>query len=276
MDVTEPGITWTFIAISWLTTIAVLFLAFSLLNSFLRKKTAGTILLFSSYFLIGIGAVGGALAYTLEIFGYDYVAQVLQALATIVPLVAILLIYVFSCRHILKDNEIVKSIHLIIFSGLIGFVLTVYFLAFNGVTPTTNENAWYFIDSNNPTADITNYSSRILSIIILFIQIYITVRIIIRAFILSRRTDKLIRKRGLLMIAWGLVIYVVGGAIIGLEFQINIPAVILTFWTIRKLVFLVSYVFLYLGWVMPDWFRRNIRDKTWFEMRYKEVGKFVQ
>ncbi|MCK5047022.1 MAG: hypothetical protein KAS22_10615, partial [Candidatus Heimdallarchaeota archaeon] len=50
----------------------------------------------------------------------------------------------------------------------------------------------------------------------------------------------------------------------------------LIFWMVRKILFLSSYIILYLGWIMPDWFRRRIRGKTWFEMRYKEVNRFVQ
>jgi hypothetical protein len=278
MVLLEPGLTWTYIVFSWFTTILTIGLVIALFNNFIRKKTTGTLILFTSYFIIGSAAVLGALVFNLQALTDNVIApRILQTITTMSPQLGLMLIYIFACRHILKDNEVVKSLTIMIASFVVGLVFTIYILGVYGITAPVDTDVWYAISTNNPTADLENISVSLLSILLVAVQIYINARIFIRAFVLSRRTDKEIRKRGLLLIAWGLVIYLVGGLVISLE--ISIPwesAVIpLIFWMIRKVLFLTSYVILYLGWIMPDWFRRRIRGKTWFETQYKEVSRFA-
>ena len=279
MVLIEPGITWTYIVFSWFTTILTMGLVIALFNNFVRKKTTGTLILFTAYFIIGSAAILGALVFNLQALTDNVIVpRILQTITTMSPQIGLMLIYIFACRHILKDNEVMKSLTIMIASFIVGLVFTVYILGVFGITAPVNTDVWYAISTNNPTADLENISVSLLSILLVTVQVYINARIFIRAFILSRRTDKEIRKRGLLLIAWGLVIYLVGGLVISMEIAVpwTNPVIPLIFWMIRKVLFLTSYVILYLGWIMPDWFRRRIRGKTWFEMRYKEVSRFVQ
>jgi hypothetical protein len=275
----EPGITWTYVVFSWITTAFTLGLVGALFNNFLRKKTTGTLILFASYFIIGTSAILGALVYNLQAVGIvGKVPGILQSITTLTPQIGLILIYIFACRHILKDNEVVKSLTVMFISFAIGIIFTFYLLGVYEITAPINSEVWYAISTNNPTLDLENISISLLAIILVPIQLYVNARIYVRAFVLSRRTDKEIRKRGLLLIAWGLVIYMFAGFIISMEIAIPWTTSVapLILWIIRKIGFLTSYVFLYLGWIMPDWFRRRIRGKTWFEMRYKEVSRFVQ
>jgi hypothetical protein len=271
--------TWTYVVFSWLTTGLTFGLVIALFNNFIRKKTTGTLILFTSYFIIATAAILGALVYTLQAFDFNpRVPRLLQTITTLSPQIGLVLIYIFSCRHILKDNEVVKSLTIMIISFLLGAIFNLYILGVFEITAPIDSDVWYALSTNNPTIDLENISIGILSIFLVTIQIYINARIFIRAFVLSRRTDKLIRKRGLLLIGWGLVIYLLGGLIISMEIAIpwTSSVIPLVFWMLRKIAFLTSYVFLYLGWIMPDWFRRRVRGKTWFETRYKEVSKFAQ
>ena len=279
------ALTWFYIIFSWLTVTVNIVLAGALLKNFLNKKTTGTLILFTSYLIIGISTIFGAILYTAEYFGIgmEFVG-VNQTMGTVLPVGALLLIYVFTCRHILRDNEMVKSMHLIIISVLIGFILALYFLAIFGITQPDGfifaegqSPLWYQITKTDvPNTNLFSLTIISTTLVITAIQIYINTRIIVRAFMLSRRTDKIIRKRGLQMIGWGLVIYIVAGIILALELVIPwsvgsfAPTI---FWTLRKTIFFASYVVLYLGWIMPDWFRRRLRGKTWFEMQYKTVTK---
>lgn len=279
MVLIEPGITWTYIVFSWFTTILTMGLVIALFNNFVRKKTTGTLILFTAYFIIGSAAILGALVFNLQALTDNVIVpRILQTITTMSPQIGLMLIYIFACRHILKDNEVMKSLTIMIASFIVGLVFTVYILGVLGITAPVNTDVWYAISTNNPTADLENISVSLLSVLLVIVQVYINARIFIRAFILSRRTDKEIRKRGLLLIAWGLVIYLVGGLVISMEIAVpwTNPVIPLIFWMIRKVLFLTSYVILYLGWIMPDWFRRRIRGKTWFEMRYKEVSRFVK
>ncbi|MHA1586066.1 MAG: hypothetical protein ACTSUW_01910 [Candidatus Heimdallarchaeota archaeon] len=279
MVLIEPGITWTYIVFSWFTTILTMGLVIALFNNFVRKKTTGTLILFTAYFIIGSAAILGALVFNLQALTDNVIVpRILQTITTMSPQIGLMLIYIFACRHILKDNEVMKSLTIMIASFIVGLVFTVYILGVFGITAPVNTDVWYAISTNNPTADLENISVSLLSVLLVIVQVYINARIFIRAFILSRRTDKEIRKRGLLLIAWGLVIYLLGGLVISMEIAIpwTNPVIPLIFWMIRKVLFLTSYVILYLGWIMPDWFRRRIRGKTWFEIQYKEVSRFVK
>ena len=278
---------WFYIVFSWLTLLVPIFLMGALLNNFYKKRTTGTLLLFSSYALVALGAIIGALVYTLEASGLGpRTVGVFQVFSTVMPQVALLLIYIFSCRHILKDNEVSKSLHLMITAAVLTFFGTVFMLGLfnitqgqypNFVIPEGEDPKWYhLVRTDVAGTDLTNLALSGLSVILFLVQLYYNARIIIRAFILSGRTDKIVRKRGLQMIAWGLVIYLIAGAFISMEIGIpwaqgsHAPTI---FWTFRKIFFLISYIVLYLGWIMPDWFRRRIRGKTWFEMQYKSISK---
>jgi hypothetical protein len=280
--------TWFYIVFSFLTLSVSVFLLGALLNNFFRKKTTGTLILFSSYALVALGGIFGALIYVFQVTGLGTrLTGIFQAIVTIVPQVALMIIYIFSCRHILRDNEVVKSLHTMIISGLLGFVTTIFlvglfdltpqFAGFINPDPNTISPAFYqLIRTEIAGTELYNLAVSGLSVILVLIQVYINVRIIVRAFILSRRTDKIVRKRGLQMIAWGLIIYLLAGILISLEIGVAWPAGShgpTIFWTFRKILFVASYIVLYLGWIMPDWFRRRIRGKTWFEMQYKSISK---
>ncbi|MHA1306273.1 MAG: hypothetical protein ACTSO7_04550 [Candidatus Heimdallarchaeota archaeon] len=281
------GATWFYIVFSFLTLSVSVFLMGALLNNFFRKRTTGTLILFASYALVGLGGILGALIYVFEITSINYrLIGIFQAVVTIVPQIALLIIYIFSCRHILRDNEVVKSLHVMTISGLLGFVTTVFLLGIfrltpqypNFINPDTNVTPAFYrlIRTEIAGTELYNLAVSGLSVILVLIQVYINVRIIVRAFILARRTDKLVRKRGLQMIAWGLIIYLLAGILISLEIGVDWPIGSFAptiFWTFRKILFTASYIILYLGWIMPDWFRRRIRGKTWFEMQYKSISK---
>ena len=280
------ALAWFYVIFSWVAVSMNIILMGALFRNFLRKKTTGTLILFASYLIIGIGAIIGAVDYTIEIIQINItVIGLLQSIATLLPLIGLMLIYIFSCRHILKDNEVAKALHLIVISFFVGIIFMIYLMAVLNLTPQFNDYilppgetaAWYqMIRTNISNTGLFNLSITATAFIITGIQIYINLRIIVRSLILSRRTDKIVRKRGLQMIALGLIVYLIAGMIISLEIAVPWPegSVAPTiFWTLRKLVFLASYLILYLGWIMPDWFRRRIRGKTWFEMQYKTVSK---
>jgi len=251
---------------------------------FIQKKTTGTLLLFMAYILVGIAGILGALVYNLEVSGVSLSTLVLlQMIASTSPLLSLTLIYIFSCRHILRDNELSKTFHTIVISIVVGFGLTLFILGafnitpqFSGfIVPEGDQASWWQIKRVTITGtSLYNFSIIAISIPVIFSQIYINLRVGIRSFVLARRTSKAVRKRGLQLIGWGLIIYLLAGIIITLETSIHWPegsAMPPILWTLRKLGFVVAYIILYLGWIMPEWLRRRIRGKTWFETQYKNV-----
>ena len=186
-------LTWFYVIFSWVSITVNIALIGALFRSFLKKKTTGTLILFASYLMIGIGALIGAIVYTLEIFSTAILSiNILQTIATLLPLVGLLLIYIFSCRHILKDNEIVKSFHLIIISLAIGIILMIYLMGVLNLTPQLvdyhlpeGESAlWYqIVRTDISNTGLYNIAVTSTSFIITGIQLYINIRIIARSFI---------------------------------------------------------------------------------------------
>ncbi len=278
------SLTMFYSTFGWITTLFNLILIGALLIRFLQKKTTGTLLLFFAYVFVGVTSILAALVYNLEVAGVSLSTQtLLQMIASIAPLLSLTLIYIFSCRHILRDNELLKTLHTIVISIVVGFGLTLFVLGAFNITPQfTNfivpegEKASWWQIKRVPITGTTlyNFSITAISPPVILSQIYINLRVGIRSFVLAKRTSKAVRKRGLQLIGWGLITYLLAGVIITLEISIHWPvgsAMPPILWALRKLGFVVAYIILYLGWIMPEWLRRRIRGKTWFEMQYKNV-----
>jgi hypothetical protein len=269
-----------YITFSWLTFVVNIALVASLFRNFLKKKTSGTLILFISYLFIGIGALISALVYTFQISGLgDQAVISLQTISILLPQAALLFIYVFSCRHILRDNEVIKTFTIIFLTAYNAFIGTLYFLNNFGITPGFNSTSWWAINKNTiQNTGLYNSNISFLSLTIMVFQVYINMRITARAFILAGRTNKLIRKRGLQLIAWGLIAYMTAGILISIEYAFDwtvdnpLPLIL---WILRNIIYFVAYFILYLGWIMPDWYRRRIRKRTWFEEKYNDYKKAI-
>ncbi len=40
---------------------------------------------------------------------------------------------------------------------------------------------------------------------------------------------------------------------------------------VRSIVFASAYIAMYIGWIMPNWFRKMIRKRSWFELQYNQM-----
>lgn len=207
------------------------------------------------------------MSYQLQLLGLkeSKVTLIILAIATTTALAAVTFLYIFSCRHLLKDGEVLKLVTFFLLAAYWAALLTI---SVSDVLLPVDER--WAIRITDFTLDLQNIS--FVSVLIVFqvvIQSIIFLRIIIRAFIIAKRTDEITRKRGLQMIGWGLLVYFIGGLIGGIFYalQVESGALAFTLWAFRSLILLTAYIMMYIGWLLPDWFRKRVRKKTWFEQK---------
>ncbi|MFW9924100.1 MAG: hypothetical protein ACFFDW_12510 [Candidatus Thorarchaeota archaeon] len=277
------GISIGYLIENWLSVLIYSFLVVTLIVNFARKKTTGTLLLLIAYSIYFFTKLASSGFYTIQIImgGNTPYSDHLQLFSTTVTLIGAVFFYIFGTRHILKDGEIIRNLHVIIISIFVGIlgglIYADYFLDFESLGWSAFQHGETGI-YQPISAELSNISINIVfSGILAVIISYVFLRLSIRALILSRRTDKLVRKRGLQMIGWGLMFYFLGGLIGGLFFAAYGagPWLLLTLYIFRSIILTTSYVMMYIGWIMPNWFTRYIRGKSWFEQRYKEFSKIA-
>ncbi|MCE7741481.1 MAG: hypothetical protein GOP50_03395 [Candidatus Heimdallarchaeota archaeon] len=246
-------------------------LVITLLVNFFRKKTVGTFMLLSSYFLFSLTSAF-SIAYRISlIYNEGVMTDTIYQMGSLTPMIilpAFAFLYFFGCRHILKDNEIVKTYLFAIIMVIYGLITAV--IAYDNIY--TNS---LFSEPTYITNDVftISYTWPIL-VAQIVISIFVTSRIGIRALRLARKSDQPIRKRGLQTIGIGVFLYLLAGLLSAFDSSIsNLPALMITVSAFRALAYATAYVTMYLGWVMPAWYRKMIRKKSWFEMQYQQLQK---
>ncbi len=246
-------------------------LVITLLVNFFRKKTVGTFMLLSSYFLFSL-ASAFSIAYRISlIYNEGVMTDTIYQIGSLTPLIilpAFAFLYFFGCRHILKDNEIIKTYIFAVIMVVYGIVTAV--IAYDNIYTHSLYSEPTYITKN---VFAISYTWPILLVQIV-VSIFVTGRIGFRAFRLARKSDHPIRKRGLQTISVGVFLYLLAWLFSALHGSIpNIPALMITISAFRAISYATAYVAMYLGWVMPAWYRKLIRKKSWFEMQYQQNTK---
>ena len=208
------------------------------------------------------------------------ISYLLASLGPLVLLPAFAYLYIFACRHILKDNEILR---INIFSVIMVFYgIGSSIIAYDPFVNLPNWNLIFdypnlltFSSANLITNEIFTVSYTLfIQLFQIIVSIYVTGRIGWRALRLAGKSDQLVRKRGLQAIGFGTLFYLLGGMLSAFDSTVSAyPALMITVATFRALSFATAYVLMYLGWIMPTWFRKMIRKRSWFEIQYQNLSK---
>lgn len=243
--------------------------------NFFRKKTVGTAMLLSSYFLFS-AASAMSIAYNIMYILTEEIGEVVYFIATLGPLIllpAYGFLYIFACRHILRDSEITRVF-------VFGTIMVLYGLATSLVGYNNLIEAGIVGFPSITRVTFVTYGIFTITYITfiwiaqIVIATYVAGRIGFRALRLAKKSDQIVRKRGLQIIGIGVLFYFLGGLLSSFDSIITeIPVLMIVVAFLRALVFAASYVMLYLGWIMPAWFRRMIRKRSWFEIQYKNSMK---
>ncbi len=265
MVIADP-ISLIYVIVSWILTSVIFTLVIALLNNFRKKQTTGTLLLAIIYIVFFISRFSITMSYQLQLLGLKEhnATLIFLSIATTTALAAVSFLYIFSCRHLLKDAEVTKLVtfFFIVAVWAVFLTITVVDVLIPGFLWATRLTDF--------TADLQNISFvPILTVIQVVLQSIIFLRIIIRSFIIAKRTNEITRKRGLQMIGYGLLVYFLGGMMGGIFYALQLQSGALSFslWVFRSLILLTAYIMMYIGWLLPDWFRKRVRKKTWFEQK---------
>lgn len=259
----------TYIVLSWVVTCYLSIFLVVLIRNYFKKQTVGTIMLIMVYSFFFMSRLSSSLSFTLQITTiFEVIIEIISIVSSISSLIAITFLYLFSCRHILKDSEPVRAFTVFILFSIMGGILSlcIYDSLFVVEIPIFTRNyltpVIYTISLN--TAFV---------IIQIAIQSYVFLRVIIKSFIIARKTTQFIRKRGFSLIGWGLTLYFGGGLLGGIIYSIEISTSIgLVAWIIRNIIVVIAYFLMYMGWILPDWYRKIIRKKTWIENELKVIS----
>ncbi|NHJ85766.1 MAG: hypothetical protein FK734_09910 [Asgard group archaeon] len=258
------GDTWYILFTAIITSLMLVGFVIVLFINFLRKRTLGTILLAIFYFLLMLGEMSntaGLWIYTFKTNG-ELLSGFLELNFTTFYGFGYIFLYYFANRHILDDNDIVKSFTSIILSGLVGITnalmsMELYFTQSGG----------FFYSVIPLTVDINQFlPSSISGLIILFpIFIFVHLRIVIGIIKLRKTAPDMIIKRGLLFILLAVVSFILSAIIASFflipEITINSPITIILH-TFRILFIQIGLLLSYLGWILPDWFKRALEKNS--------------
>ncbi len=251
-------------------------LVFFLLANFIRKKTIGTALLLISYTLFAATSIATLLYRSHFIISGNIDSVLVEMFATLGPLMllpAFGFLYSFACRHILKDSELTRTLF---FSALMTFYGAASALVGYDVATHPLVADRFFVDKIYlvPGELYTASYLHFILIVQIAVSILVTGRIGIRALRLAKKSDQPVRKRGLQTIGIGMLLYLLGGMLSAFDSMIiNIQWLMIIVVILRALSFSVAYIAMYLGWIMPAWYRKMIRKKSWFEMQYQQMTK---
>ncbi|NHJ49348.1 MAG: hypothetical protein FK733_16280 [Asgard group archaeon] len=250
---------------NWIALFVVGFLTFSVFRNFLRKKTTGTLLLFTTYLVLFIVRILTEIQKILQALGYfNDAIMIMMTISITSSLLVSIFLYAFGCRGLITDSEYTRTLVVTFLAMVTGGLFTIMIIGIYIDLPGI-----FTLNISQQTADIKTISATFVTIIMIIVQMIIYFRLAISSFRLAKNSEELVRKRGFQFIAWGLVIYIIGGVLSGASSALpDSMYMTMIIETIRRLIFITAYIMLYIGWTMPDWFRKRVRRKSWFTKQY--------
>jgi hypothetical protein len=258
-------------------TIATLIVVIVMIRNFTKKKTVGTALLGIMYFTFFLSQALSLLYNYWSVAAPETMThKVLITLYFIVINLPNVFLYFFASRHILRDSDVIKSLYSIMIIGGI-FLMTGLFVA---DLFYMNSETFYVLEFVEKTG-FTQYSPTILTSLPVYLPIVLLIQLRIVAKMshvhLQKKQQDPIKRRGFLYILLSVIslfMSVFMTVIYTFVVRIpNLPAIVfISIYLIRAIFIVGTVVLSYIGWILPTWFRRRIRKKSWASSRIK-MGK---
>ncbi|MBD3190304.1 MAG: hypothetical protein GF308_06655 [Candidatus Heimdallarchaeota archaeon] len=265
------GYTIYYLTINILSTLLCIVFNILILNRFFRKKTVGTLLLWTTYFSTTVGEILLTTSFFLTSFSSNpeiyFTTETLTLVAYIFFGMNIVFIYAFANRLLLKDNHFVMMLFIIGFTFSQAFPLGLTFKNIFVLRDPTLYTKRTFGGSN--FVFVFPEISYVLIGVLLIITVIALSRIVIKAIRVERGTDDPIAKKAFQFIWQGTIIWYFGYVVMFSAyymipfFSTNAIASVINF--SLRLIFsnIIGFAMLYIGWIMPDWFKRRFRKKAW-------------
>ncbi|MHA1211948.1 MAG: hypothetical protein ACTSSH_05755 [Candidatus Heimdallarchaeota archaeon] len=248
--------------------------AFIMILTFIRKKTLGTAFLMIAFTLLGLGEGSFTISYYLGAFGVStsIVTGILQTVFINLYALSIIFFYFFSTRHILRDNDFVKSL-MGVFLGEIAALVTITMV----IVLLTGQDLIFKTsqDFTLPFTNLLNYTPTIGLALVLFVPliIFILLRISYNLVVIRRKITEPVPRAGITFIGLS-VVSLLGSTVALILFYIPgiyaISGLMIFLQAFRLLTTIARLIFGYLGWILPDWMKKRIRGKAWIVKLLKE------
>jgi len=224
----------------------------------------GTVLLTACYFFINIGGIAQLISKILGAFKPEVLVYIGIFQVAYLASIGLLFLYYFANRHILQDNDFLKSSTLIFLGALSGLISG---LVISEMVHQT-ESPFFHSVSLDPSLDMINFLTNPIINGIFFIPFFflIHVRIIIGIIRLRKVLENKVVRRGFTYILLSVVSLAIATLVtMFYTFPLVKGNLVLTFVVQHFRIFfsILGVILGYLGWVMPNWLKRRIRGKVW-------------
>ncbi|MBN1329496.1 MAG: hypothetical protein JXA54_08480 [Candidatus Heimdallarchaeota archaeon] len=243
-----------------------------LLRQFIKKRTLGTALLAISFLFIAFAETLTAISQYLYVFvGDNFFTGFFQAAFVFNYGIAYIFFYYFSNRHILQDKDFLKSITTIFGTALVTLISAFMFSEIlNNVEPSLFYTHLILFGPN-----VIQFLPTQMAGLIIYIPIFalIHVRIVVRLIKIRRDLENPVSKRGFTYILYSVLFMVLSTLVASLYIipGINeIPVVVGIVHTLRGGTAIISIIFGYFGWILPDWLKKRIKGKAWIVSQMKK------
>ncbi|NHJ83977.1 MAG: hypothetical protein FK734_00860 [Asgard group archaeon] len=253
---------------------AVIF-SFIMNFTFFRKRTLGSAFMMIAFGMISAGEIFNSLA--LWLINYDAASDItigiLQAFYTNFVALSILYFYYFSTRNILRDNDVIKSIIIVLMTEMVATVTATEFAELM-LQSDLYFNTTEIISIGN--SNLTLLAPTIYLLLILFLPLLtlILLRMIITLIRIQRKITDPVANRGILYITISIIALTINTTAIMLSNVEQISSnvgLIMFLQIVRVISTMIVMVFGYLGWILPDWLKKRIRGKAWIVQEYKKM-----
>ncbi|NHJ05407.1 MAG: hypothetical protein EAX90_11320 [Candidatus Heimdallarchaeota archaeon] len=268
------AITWFYLISSTFTALFSLGFSVTMTASFFRKRSIGSSFMMVAFGMIAFGEMFYSISLWLGAFNVGTIITIgiLQALFINFICLAILYFYYFSTRHILRDNELVKSILIVLSTETIAVVTTLMFTTVLGGEILVQGGVQYFLAGT----DITVFAPTWIFLIILFTPLvnFMLIRIIANLAIIRDKITDAVSRRGTLFITLSVISLTLSISFLTpylIPAVNNFPAIIIILQLLRLIATFFAMIFGYLGWVFPEWLKKRIRGKAWIVQAFKKI-----
>ena len=257
-----------------------------LIRNFIRKKTIGTGYLWLTYLSLALGETFFMLSMLFQSLGGSDALIISSYVQTVLYLVcnatATVYMYFFMNRHIMNDNDLLKSVvgtAVGITAGIIfGLTLTEVANGF-GLDPTQTAGKFAFL-VHFEGSNISFVAPKWIYLMFYFVPaiIFFYSRMAYQTFQLRRKAKDELARKGLRYILIALVSYFLILPLFGVYlilYDFRSVALLSTLLTLKVILTGNAFVFAYLGFIMPNWLKARIRGKSYFEKVYTSKLKPV-
>ncbi|MFW9924348.1 MAG: hypothetical protein ACFFDW_13785 [Candidatus Thorarchaeota archaeon] len=259
------AIVWFVLIQNGLLAIGAIIFAGIMIKNYSKKKTMGTALLAAIYVFVAIRQIVGIVFNT---YGAVNPYSRGQAIALLTYLLSFVLIYyflyLFGSRHILQDNDVVRGIVSIVYLGIISAFIGImgYELLAGVPSPIFTEQG--IEPGTNLELFMPTTFTGILMYGLVLVLVQIRYIISLSVSLIRQKSIDPIRRIGTKYIL-AAVITLFFDVILTVAFTLEglTTLVIIFLYLTRFILTMLSLFLSYIGWILPDWFRKRARRKAW-------------